>query len=303
MRLSQPNPAESLQGLVALRFASAVKRRSNGQLQVDVYPNGQLAKQEETIDNLSTGVLDLAIQSTPAIVRLIPQFQVLDMPFLFKDLAAAQRVLDGAIGDELFSQLYAKDIVGLGWGTDGFRALETTSRPILTVEDMKGLRIRVQGGAVFIAMYQALAAIPLTIDLHETFLALQQHTVDAIDLAPAGFTSAKFYTVARHVAMSNHVLVVNPLMGSRRKIEALPVALQKILKEEGRRVVPYWRSIYARELAEDIQLLKSNGVAFTEIQYAPFRKAVDPVYAGVQPKIGGDLLERVIRAANEAFRA
>src|SRR5262249_2735352 len=153
---------------------------------------------------------------------LIPQFQVLDMPFLFKNMPAAQRVLDGAIGDELFAQLPGKGMIGLGWGTDGFRALETTSKPISAVDDMKGLRIRIQGGPVFVATYQALGAIPITIDLHETYLALQQHTVDAVDLALGGFTSAKFYTVARHVAISNHVLVVNPILGSRRRIEALP---------------------------------------------------------------------------------
>jgi TRAP-type transport system periplasmic protein len=297
MRLAHTGPVSGASDLTARRFATAVESRTRGQLKIEVYPNGQLAKQQEAIDGLASGSIDLAIDPSTFLVQLLPQYQIFDMPFIFKDLATAYRVLDGPIGSEFFADLEPKGIVGLAWGTGGFREMETTSKPIVAPDDLKGLRMRIQAGAVYAAMFQALGAIPVTIDLSEVMTALSQHTVDGTEQPLDGFTAGKFYTVARHVAMSHHILSVQPLFGSKRKMDALPPALQRVLKEEGKTVLPYMRSLNTGLVTEDVDILKKSGVAFTDIQYPAFRKAMDPVYAGVQSKLGGNLLERVIRAA------
>jgi TRAP-type transport system periplasmic protein len=300
LRLGFADTTTSAQGLAALRFASAVNRRTNGRLKVEVYPGGQLGQQQETVDGLTTGVVDLALTSATLLQPLVPKFQVLDMPFLFKDLAAGLRVLDGPIGAEFFAELETKGILGLGWGISGLRELETTNKPVVTPEDAKGLRVRIQSGAVNVATYQALGAIPVAIDVNEAFTALSQHTVDGIDLPLSSFTVQKFYVSCKHIAMSNHTLVLIPVLGSKRKIDALPRALQTVLKEEGRAVIPFWRANLAQQTAAQATFLKQNGVAFTEIQYPAFRKAMEPVYAQFQAKLGGDLIDRITRAANAA---
>jgi TRAP-type transport system periplasmic protein len=300
MRLSVSVPPNSLEATAALRFASTVGRRSNGALKVEVFANGQLATQQETPEALATGVIDFAIQGTAFWTQLFPQYQVFDAPFLFKNLAAGVRVFDGPVGAELFALLEPKGIICLGWGTGGFRVLETTSKAVVAPDDLKGLRIRIQNGAVFVATFQALGAIPVTIDLSELYMALQQHVVDGQDLPIAAFVSAKYYTVVKHVALSNHVLAVEPLFGSKRKIEALPAALQKIIREEGKAVAPFMRALAEQQSLAAVRFLKQNGIGVTEIQYSVFRKAVDPVYALIQSKLGGDLLDRVSRAANAA---
>jgi TRAP-type transport system periplasmic protein len=297
LRLSLASAANSVNGDAAVRFAVAVKRRSNGQLNVAVYPNGQLATQQGAIDGLTTGVIDFTVGASSFLVPLFPRYQVFDMPFLFKNLAAGLRVLDGPIGAEFFAELEPKGIVGLGWGINGLKELETTAKPVVTPEDMKGLRIRIQGGGVFVATYQALGAIPVPIDFAETNTALQQHTVDAVDLPVDVFTASKFYITMKHVAMTNHTLSVIPLLGSKRKIEALPLALQKTIKEAAKEIVPGWRDYLIRQTSEEVQFLKKNGVVFTETQYPAFHKAVEPVYASYQSKLGGDLIERIGRAA------
>jgi TRAP-type transport system periplasmic protein len=300
MRFAIGSAANSLNVRAMLRFAAAVNRRSGGQLKIEVYPNGQLAKEAEMIDALTTGVIDLAVQATSFLVPLLPSFQIFDTPFLFKDLAAGFRVLDGPIGAEFFADLDAKGIVGLGWGTGGFKEIDTTTKAIVVPDDMRGIRMRIPGGGVYVAIYQALGAIPVTIDIAETFTALSQHVIDAIDNNLDIVTTGKYYAVIKHVAMSNHIFSVVPLMASKRKFEALPVALQKLAKEEGTAIVPYWRSLTTRQIAEDTQILKQNGVTFTEVQYPLFRKAMDPVYAAIQSRLGGDLLDRVGRATNVA---
>jgi TRAP-type C4-dicarboxylate transport system substrate-binding protein len=206
-------------------------------------------------------------------------------------------VLDGPIGNEFFSQLDAKGVLGLGWSSAGFKQLCTTVKPILTPDDMKGVRIRIQAGAVFAATYQALGAIPVTIDVNETFTALSQHTVDAADFSLEFITSGKFYTVLKHIAMTNHTVPVVPILANKQKIQSLPSALAQIVRNEAKSAAAQWRSDLARLLASDVQVLKDAGVTFTDVQYAPFRKAMDPVYASFESKFSKNLLQRVSRAA------
>ena len=298
LRLSLSEAGTSILGRTALHFAASVESRAKGQLKIEVYPLGQLAQQQESIGALATGVIDFALTTTAYLEPLLPQFQVFAAPFLFKDPAVAFQVLNGPIGAELFAQLEPKGIIGLGWGIGGFKQLQTVSKPIVVPDDMKGLRIRSVVGAVYAATYQSLGAIPVTIDLSEVFTALQQHTIDGMDLLVNAFTSGKYYTVCKHVAMLNHLVNAEPLLGSKRKIEALPPSLQRVLKESGREAMSTWRAAANTQLAADIGLLKTNGVGFSEIQYPAFRKAVEPVYALLQSRLGGDLLDRIRRAAN-----
>jgi TRAP-type transport system periplasmic protein len=297
MRLSLAQLATSLNGIAAYRFSDAINRRSNGQLKIEVYPNGQLAKQQETIDGLVSGIIDFGIQATSFVAPLFSRYQVFDLPFLFKSVDAVYRVLGGSIGDELFAELESKGIVGLSWGSGSFKQLDTTSKPIVVPADMKGLRIRVVG-SVYAATYQALGAIPVLIDISEAFVALQQHTIDAVDSTLDEFTAKKFYTIVRHVALANIGFTDSPLMVSKRKFEALPTSLQRIIKDEAKALIPYWRSLNEKLVADASKILKDNGVAFTDPDHAAFRKAVEPVYAMVQSKVGGDLIERVSRTAN-----
>ena len=297
MRLSLAQPADSAAGLTALHFAAALDRRSDGRLKIEVYPNGQLAKQEEAVEGLRNGVVDFAMYASAVFSALVPKYQVFDLPFLFKDAAAASRVLDGPIGAEFFAELEPKGIVGISAGSGSFKEFETTSKAVIVPEDMKGLRMRIQGGAVFVAMYRAFGAIPVNIDLSETVTALSQHTIDGMDITLDGFTTQKYYTIVKHIAMSNQVYPIIPLLGSKRKIEALPAALQSILKQEGRGLAPFWRSLVARQTEAEIQMLKANGVSFSEIKYSAFRKAMEPVYAQFQSTFGGDLIERISRVA------
>ena len=296
MRLGEPQPAISVLGQVGVHFATAVLHRTNGQVKIEVYPNGQLAGQQETIDDLQTGVVDFAVQAATFLQPLFPRLQVLELPFLFSNLVTGHRVLDGPIGQELFSELDSRGIMGLG-ATASFREVWTTSKPVVVPEDMKGLRIRIPGGTVAVTTYQALGAIPVTIDQAEIFTAAQQHTIDGIDTNIDSFTTEKYYTVVRKAAMVNHFFAVNMLLGSKRKINALPDGLRKIVLEEAKAAVPFWRGLITRQTAADLEILKTNGVAFTDPQPAAFRKVVEPVYGSIQSKVGGDLVERISRAA------
>lgn len=157
--------------------------------------------------------------------------------------------------------------------------------------------MRIPGGVVGLSMYQTLGGLAVTIDLAEIITSLNQHVVDGIDTIIDAFTGQKFYAAAKYANMLNHIFSVNILMGSRRKIEALPPDLQRSIRDEGKALLPFWRSLILRQTADDIEILKKNGVIFTEPQFTAFRRAVDPVYAAFAPKIGVEFLERASRAA------
>src|ERR1019366_5441688 len=114
------------------------------------------------------------------------------------------RVVDGPIGADFFKQLDAKGIMGLSWGAGSFRTMDTGNKPITKIDDMKGLRFRIHGGADA-AMMQNLGAIPVTIDYSEVYTSLTQHTIDGLEVSAESIQSGKLYPIVKHIAFTNHV--------------------------------------------------------------------------------------------------
>jgi TRAP-type transport system periplasmic protein len=297
LRFNCPQAENSQLGIIASRFGSELKRRSNGQIELEVYFNGALASQQGSIDMLGSGALDFTLQNNSLLVPMSVGYQLFDLPFLVPDLPAGYRVLDSTVGSTIAGPLESHGLIQLGWCVSGMKTFETTSKAIVVPEDMKGLRFRIQGGPIYAATYQSLGAIPIVIDVAEIFVALTQHTIDGLDPGLDSFVAGKWYTVCRHVAISNHALAINPMLASKKNISALPEPLQKVVRDAGRAADLYARTVLEQRLADATQFLKGNGVAFTQIQYPAFRKAVEPVFVSAQPKLG-TLISRAMRAAN-----
>ena len=300
LRLSLPTPPGTSWNVASDQLAANVLRKSKGRLKIEIYPNGALAGQQESVNGLLTGLVDLTFQSNGVFERLFPQVEVLELPFLFRDVAAAVRVIDGPVGQQFNSDFLAKGLIPFFWSYAAFREFETTTKAVRTVDDMKGLRCRIAGGTVNTAMYQALGAIPVSVDYTEIFTALSQHTLDGMDVSPDALLTGKFYTVIQHIALTHQVFSYHPMVGSKAKIESLPPDLQTLLKTEMTAMAPTFRSSATKFNSDALNELKTHGVTFTEIDYASFRKAMDPVYTLVQQKLGADLVQRVTRAAGAA---
>ena len=162
---------------VLLRFADDVKKKTNGAVEVQVYGTGELGSQLNILTGLQTGIIDLCAHTSGFIDTLFPQFQVMDLPFLFPDLTSAEKVLDGPVGKQLASLMPSKGIYALTFGHWGWRVTSTIDRKVPEPTDMKGLKIRVQPGPIFAAMYRALGPNPIAIDFSEIYLALSQRAI------------------------------------------------------------------------------------------------------------------------------
>ena len=243
-------------------------------------------------------MLDLSCQSSALLATLVPQFQILDVPFLFKDANAGFRFLDGPVLRPVLDQLEAKGITVVGWGFNGFKEFQTVSKPVNVPDDMKGLRVRIQNSPGAVATYKAFGAIPVVIDISELFTAISQHTVDAIDQSIDAFVTFKYYNLAKYCAMLNHVFSVMPVMASKAKMSSLPANLQSLIRDEGNSLSQFWKADTIRRINDDIDVCKKNGVTFTNPPWR-LRKAAEPAWPVFQQRIGGNLIEMAAKARSE----
>ena len=278
---------------VLLQFADKVKKSTDGAVEIQVFSTGELGSQTNILTGMQTGIIDLCAHTSGFIDTLVPKFQVLDLPFLFPDLGTAEKVLDGPVGKQLLDMMPAKGIYGLSYGYWGWRVTSTIGRKVPEPEDMHGLKIRVQPGAIFSEMFRALGASPIAIDYSEIYLALSQHTIEAIETPIIALPSAKHYEVVNTVNLTNHVYNAGVMMASKRRFDALPRNLQEALRAATHDLTSDWRKTMVRKTDETSSFLKQKGLTIAEVDRAAYRKQTESVYKKFRDIIGADLVDAV----------
>lgn len=280
---------------VLLRFADNVKKKTKGAVEVQVYGTGELGSQLNILTGLQTGIIDLCAHTSGFIDTLFPQFQVLDLPFLFPDLTSAEKVLDGPVGTQLANLMPSKGIYALTYGYWGWRVTSTIDRKVPEPKDMKGLKIRVQPGPVFSATFRELGANPIAIDFSEIYLALSQRTIEAIETPIISLPAAKHYEVVKVINLTNHVYNAGVLMVSKRKFNSLPANLQTDLRAAATEMQPDWRKSMVEKTTETTAFLKGKDLTFVDVDRSAYRKATQGVYKDFRSIIGADLFDKVIK--------
>jgi len=297
LKLAHPDTPLHPSQQIATRIAQLVEQRTKGAVKIRVFAGGQLGSEVNIVSGLTTGIVDLAMHTTGFLESFFPRIQALDLPFLFKDEAAAERVLDGPIGQQLLKDMEAKGIYGLTWGHYGWRETETNTHAIRRPEDMSGLKLRIQPGAVFAAMFKQVGAVPVVIDLAELYIAMSQGTVNGYELPFLAVISSKLVEVTKYVGLTNHVYNGGAFMASKVRFDSLAPKDREVIRETVKEIQPVWRKLVADKSAENRKQCEQRGLAINEIDYPAFRKAMDPVYAEFRPKIGTEFADRVIKAA------
>lgn len=282
---------------VSLRFAERVKASTDGAVEVQVFTTGQLGSEVNMLTGLQSGIIDLCAHTSGFVQTLYPKFMVVDLPFLFRDSASAEKMLDSATGEKLLSELPGKGIYGLSYGHFGWRVVSTTKRHVPKPEDMKGLKIRVQPGAIFAATFSTLGAHPVPVDLSEVYLALSQGAIDAIETPVISVAASKHDEVVKVINRTNHVYNVGVMMASKRKLDALPKPYQEAIRKASTEMTPDWRQTIAQATAKTESDFKAKGIDIEPVDSAAYRKALEPVYTQFRSTIGDQLMDEVIRSA------
>jgi tripartite ATP-independent transporter DctP family solute receptor len=285
---------------VLKRFSDDISKRTSGAVEIQVFSIGQLGSGTNILTGLQTGIIDFCAHTSGFIDTILPKFQVLDLPFLFSEAASAERMLDGPTGAKLLDMLPSKGIYGLGFGHWGWRVVSTIDRKAPEPADMKGLKIRVQPGAIFAATFRALGASPTAIDLTEVYLALSQRVIDAVETPMISLAATKHDEIVNTINMTNQVYNVGVMMASKAKFDTLPKEVQEAIRAASVDLTKDWRTTIAAKSEEIAQRYKAKGMTIVEPNREDYRKATESVYPQFKDIIGADLYDAVLKEAGHA---
>ena len=261
-----------------LEMARIVHEKSNGRVEIQIFPAMQLGSEKAMIEGLLLGTIDIVVTANGSATNFVPQLGILDLPFLFRDREHLYKVMDGAVGQELEQSMKERGFHLLGYYEAGVRHIMTSEKPINSYEDLQGLKIRTMPVPAHIASFNAFGANAVAVDYGELYGGLQTGLIDGAEAANTNYDLKKFYEVAPHWAQIGWVILVADAIMSEKKFRSLPQDIQQILTEAGRQSAIYERIAYAESDGKLLPVLQSKGVSVTYPDPAPFREASKKVY-------------------------
>lgn len=264
--------------LAVRHMADQVKERSNGRMTIKVFAGGALGSEDDSIEQLKLGALTMARVSSAAMHNICQTTRVPSLPFLFRSVDHQHKVLDGDIGEQMLKSCEAAGFVGLAWYDSGSRSMYTRNKPIKTLADAKGLKIRVQQSDLSVAMVEAMGANATPMALGEVYSALKTGLVDAAENNYPSYESSHQYEVAKYYSLTEHSMTPEILLFSKRQWDKLPAEDQKILRDAAKDSVPYMRKLWAERETKSRDIVEKAGSQIVEVDKASFQAAMKPVY-------------------------
>lgn len=299
LRIGSPFGPEHASSKAVEIFRTELTRRTHGALDVEFFPEGKLGGAKEVIDGLRADTIFAVPAPMPYLSRLVPETEALSLPFVFKDADHARRAVDGAVGKLIEAKLIAKGFIPLGWMALGARNVTNAKRPMKTMDDFKGLKIRVQPSETHLAAFRALGANPVAMDIKDVYTALQQGDIDAQENPYYPIYSYKFYNVQKYVSDTNHVFDLIVLIASKKTFTGLPPEQQKAIRDAAKiAAVQEWKMAAAVDESA-FAALKANGMQFDPIPDATrvaLKKAMAGVIDSVRKRVGAELVDQVVAA-------
>ncbi len=299
IKFSHVVATDTPKGKGAERFKQLAEERTGGRVKVEVYPNSTLYKDKEELEALQLGAVQML---APSVSKFGPlgakEFEAFDLPFIFPDKAVLARVTEGPIGATLFGKLDNKGIKGLAYWDNGFKVM-TSSRPLRTPADFKGMKMRIQSSKVLEAQMRALGALPQVLAFSEVYQALQTGVVDGTENTPSNVYSQKTHEVQKYLTLSNHGYSGYAVITNTKFWEGLPPDLRTILEGAMKDATRYANAISQQENDDALAKMKASGriefITLTDAERAEWKKALMPVYTEMAPRVGKDLIESIRR--------
>jgi tripartite ATP-independent transporter DctP family solute receptor len=269
---------------------------TNGRLSVQMFPSMQLGGEKETIEQTQIGAIQMLRVSVGSMGPIVDDINVVNMPFLFKNTAHAQRMMDGPIGQELLDKITASPnagLVALCWMDSGARSLYNTKRPIKSIEDLKGLKFRVIGNPIFVDMMNALGGNGVAMGYDQVFSALQTGVIDGAENNPPSYVFSTHYTAAKYYSLTEHLIIPEVLVFSKRAWTSLSNDDQTLIRKLAREAQLEERELWKKYETQAMEKAKAAGCEIVEIaDKSPFQNAVKPVWDKYGPKYQ-DMIKRI----------
>ena len=280
----------------ALRYMGAlIAERTGGRHEIKVFHSRQLGEEKETIEQTRAGAIDLNRTNVAPIGNFVPAMNVLAMPFLFRSIEHMQKVLDGPIGNEILNSFEPYGFVGLAFYDSGARSIYNAVRPVKSIADLKGLRIRVQQSELMSQMIRSLGAEPVELPYGQVLTGLATRLIDGAENNWPSFVTTDHYKYAGYYTLTEHTMSPEVLVISLKAWRSLSADDQQIFREAAQRSSQFMREKW-RDL-EDQSQHKAEAAGITvvkDIDRKPFEDAMAPIYAkAAKDPAAATLIERI----------
>jgi tripartite ATP-independent transporter DctP family solute receptor len=255
---------------------------TGGRLSIQMYASMQLGGEKEAIEQAQVGALQFARVSVGALGPVVDDLNVFNLPFLFRDTVHMEKVIDGPIGQELLDKVSNNPntrLIGLAWMDAGARSVYDTKKPIKSIDDLKGLKVRVMGNPMFVDMMNALGGNGVAMGYDQVFSALQTGVVDGAENNPPSFVFDNHYQVAKYYTLTEHLIVPEIIVFSRATWDSLSKDDQALVKKLAREAQQDERQLWKTVEDEAMAKMRASGIEIdTVADKTPFQSAVKPVW-------------------------
>lgn len=269
---------------------------TNGRLSVQMFASMTLGGEKEAIEQAQLGAIQFARVSVGALGPVVDDLNVLNIPFLCRNTAHMQKVLDGALGQELLDKVTNNanaNLIGLCWMDAGARSFYNTKHPIKSLADMKGLKVRVIGNPMFVDMANALGANGVAMGYDQVFNSLQTGVIDGAENNPPSYVFDNHYTVAKYYTLTEHLIVPEMLVFSKRIWATLSKDDQELIKKLAREAQAEERVLWAKYEQQAMEKAKAAGSQIIQVEdKKAFQDAVKPVWDKYGPKYA-EMIKRI----------
>ena len=279
-----------------VRMGKKLEQATGGRLSIQMYPSMQLGGEKEMVEQAQVGALAIARVSGGPMGTLVPELNVYNLPFLFADEAHMERVLDGPIGEELLQKLSdhpTAGLIGLCWMNAGSRNVYNSKRPVRSIADLKGLKIRMMGNPIFVDTMNALGGNGVAMGFDQLVNAMQTGVVDGAENNAPTYVSGQHYRYAKYFSLTGHLAIPELLVFSKKIFASMAKDDQALLMQAGKEAQQEQRKLWYEMERAAVQQLEAAGI---EIVHIEDRKPFEAAAAPVREKYGkqfADLIKRI----------
>ncbi len=267
---------------------------TGGRLSIKIFHSMQLGGEKEALEQAQLGALEMTRVSVGVVGPIVEEFNAFNLPYFFRSVDHMHKVVDGEIGTGLLNKLEAGGLIGLGYMDAGSRSFYNKVHPIAKIEDLKGLKIRVMQNPIFIEMVNAMGGNGLPIAFNELYTSMQTGVVDGAENNPPSYESGKHYEVAGFYTLTEHLMVPEIFVFSKKVWDTLPALDQQLIRKASALTVGRERELWAAREQKSLDLLRSKGIqVITDVDKTPFIEAT----AAVREKFGSKFADLIKKAS------
>ena len=302
LRFGHTDPPDGLRHKAALMFADKVKEYTQGRYSVDVHHSGTLGNDPKLLEQVKLGAIDFAVSGVAIYANQLPELGLLALPYLVETYEQGWQLYDTSSWvKEWFAKLQAKNMRILSVFEAGFRQL-TSTRPVRSPADVKGMKIRIAKSQVYVWLWSALAANPTVMGLDEVYISLQQGVVDAQENPIPTIHVQKFYEVAKNISLTNHIYAPIPLSVTEKRWQSFSPADQAAVQKAAQEASAWHRKAVVAEDDTMLADMKAKGAIIIKPDVPAFARASKSVYDKAGEQFPKDVLQALLKDA-EAIKA